>query len=133
MDSVATVRRFYGHVTAGAWAEAEAMVDDDFVIYEPESLPYGGEWRGKDAFQRLFAFVMGFWRDPHIQRNGLVGDDTHVVALLTFSVTVKATGERITMPITEVTTMLPSGKIGAMRIHYFDTHALRTSLSEPAQ
>lgn len=133
MDSLATVRRFYDLVASADWAEAQAMLDDDFVIYEPESLPYGGEWRGKDAFQRLFSFVMDFWRDPHVEWNGLVGDGQHVVALLTLSVTVKTTGARIVMPLTEVTTVLPSGKIAAMRIHYFDTHAMHLSLSASVQ
>lgn len=133
MDSVAIVRRFYDLVASANWTQAEAMLDDAFVIHEPDSLPYGGDWRGKHAFQRLFAFVMDFWRDPHVEWHGLVGDSQHVVALLTFSVTVKTTGARIVMPLTEVTTVLPSGKIAAMRIHYFDTHAMYLSLSAAAQ
>jgi hypothetical protein len=36
------------------------------------------------------------------------------------------------MPLTEVTTLLPSGKIAAMRIHYFDTHVLHLGLKAPA-
>lgn len=130
---VATVRHFYDLVATGDWTAVEAMVDDDFVIHEPDSLPYGGAWRGKDAFQRLFTFVMGFWDDPQVEWNGLVGDDRHVIALLTFTVTARASGRRFSMPLTEVTTLTPSGRIESMRIHYYDTHAMLAELEARAE
>ena len=48
-----------------------ATLHPDIVLYQPESLPYGGEWRGREAFgQWLDAFVqtipagMTRWSQP---------------------------------------------------------------------
>ena len=36
----------YAHMRKGEWDEAEKYVSDDFILFEPESLPYGGVWKG---------------------------------------------------------------------------------------
>ena len=94
---------------------------DDLVIYEPASLPYGGEWRGRDALQRLYAHVMTFWENPVVQWQELVGGEKHAVALLHFTVTAKSSGKRFETHIAEVTEFDDAGKMASMRIHYFDT------------
>jgi cystathionine beta-lyase family protein involved in aluminum resistance len=97
---------------------------DDFVIHEPASLPYGGEWRGRDALQRLYAHVMGYWEDPVVEWQELVGGEKYAVALLHFTVTARASGERFDTHIAEVTRFDDAGKMASMRIHYFDTAAM---------
>lgn len=109
----------YAHVHEGDWAAVETFMADDFVIHEPASLPYGGEWRGKDALRRLYAHVMGYWSDPHVEWDELVGGERFTVALLRFTMTSKATGERFTQSVSEVT-RFEHGKMAEMRIHYFD-------------
>ena len=45
------------YAAAGArdWDTAESLLHPDFVLYEADSLPFAGEWRGKDALQRCAA------------------------------------------------------------------------------
>ncbi len=120
MTGVETVTAIYARARAGDWDGVEQLLSPDLVIHEPPSLPYGGEWRGRDALRRLFAKVMGYWDAPGVEPISIVGDDTHVVALLRFTMTSRATGETFTQPVAEVST-LAGGLVTEMRIHYFDS------------
>jgi len=121
-------RIMYGHAASGEWDKVATFMAEDFVIHEPAGLPYGGEWRGPDALQRLFAHVMGFWQEPVVEWVDLVGNDKHVVALLRFSMTVPRTGERIVQRVAEVTRFDAESRMAEMHIHYFDTAAMAQAL-----
>jgi ketosteroid isomerase-like protein len=114
-------RAMYDHVSRGEWDRVAEFMTEDFVIHEPSTLPYGGEWRGRDALQRLYSHVMGYWRDPAVEWVELVGGERHAVALLHFTVTAPDSGNRFSQHIAEVTAFDASGKMSSMRIHYFDT------------
>lgn len=129
MTPIETTRAMYQHAARGEWDAIEPMMAEDLVIHEPASLPYGGEWRGRDALQRLYAEVMGFWQDPLVEWIDLVGGDDHVVALLRMSVTVPGTGERIVQRVSEVTRFNTDGQMVEMHIHYFDTATMTRALA----
>lgn len=129
MTPVEATRAMYEHAVRGEWEAVAAFMAEDLVIHEPASLPYGGEWRGRDALQRLYVSVMGFWHDPLVEWIDLIGGEEHVVALLRFSMTVPATGERIVQRVSEVTRFNAGGKMTEMHIHYFDTAAMAAALS----
>lgn len=121
MTPLEASKAMYAAVGAGDWEAVAEFMADDFVIYEPTSLPYGGEWRGRDALKRLYAHVMGFWENPVVQWQELVGGEKYAVALLHFTVTARSSGERFETHIAEVTAFDDLGKMASMRIHYFDT------------
>ena len=123
MTPLEASRAMYAHVARGEWDAVETFMADDFVIHEPASLPYGGEWRGKDALKRLYAQVMGYWTEPRVAWRELVGGEDYAVAILTLSAGVPGGNERFTAEIAEVT-RFEGGKMAEMRIHYFDTAAL---------
>lgn len=120
MSGVALVRDLYARARTGDWASVEALLSPDLVIHEPPSLPFGGDWTGRDALQRLFARVMGTWDDPRVEIDAIVGDDRHVVALLRFTMTSRVSGRTFTQPVAEVS-VIEDGLIAEMRIHYFDS------------
>lgn len=122
-------KALYADVAKGNWAAVAERMADDFIIYEPASLPYGGEWKGKDALQRLFSHVMGYWVDPSVAWVELVGGEKHCVALLKLTATVPSTGERFETHIAEVTQFNDDGKAASMRIHYFDTADMLAKLN----
>lgn len=109
----------FARIDAGDWPGVAALMTEDYVIHEPPVLPYGGDWNGQDALSRLFAHVMGYWDDPVVERRGLMGDEQHFVALLSFTMTSKLTGRRFTQPIAEVT-RCEGGKMVETWVHYFD-------------
>lgn len=130
MTPLEVTQAMYDHAARGEWEAVAAFMAEDLVIHEPPTLPYGGEWRGRDALQRLFTHVMGFWDDPQVAWIDLVGGDTHVVALLQMSATVRATGKHFTQRIAEVTRFNADGKMAEMHIHYFDAGELARLIAE---
>lgn len=124
MTPLEASRQAYAEVANGNWDKVAEYMADDFVIYEPESLPYGGKWRGRDALQRLYQNVMSYWQDPEVTWVELVGGEKHTVAILELAVTVRETGKRHHTHIAEVTRFDDAGKMASMRIHYFDTDAM---------
>ena len=129
MAPLEATRRMYEHAARGEWDEVAQFMADDFVIHEPATLPYGGRWEGRDALQRLFAHVMGFWKDPEVEWIDLTASDSHAVALLALTVTAPVTGHRFTHRVCEVTRFRPDGKMAEMHIHYFDTGEIARTLS----
>jgi len=119
----------YEHAARGEWDTVAAFMAEDFVIHEPKSLPYGGEWRGRDALQRLFIRVMGFWESPEVEWIDLLGNDEHVVALLRFGMTAPTTGKRIVQRVSEVTRFNSQGLMAEMHIHYFDSAELADAVN----
>lgn len=121
MTPLEASKAMYAAVARGDWDEVATFMADDLVIHEPASLPYGGEWRGRDALQKLYAHVMGYWEEPVVRWMELVGGEKYAVALLHFTVTAKSSGKRFETHIAEVTEFDDAGKMASMRIHYFDT------------
>ena len=118
--SGALLRRVYDAAGQRDWTTVESLCSDDLVITEPASLPFGGEYRGRDALLRLFIIVMDYWDNPKVTVNNVIGDDVDAAVLLTFTMTSKHTGRTFTQSVAE-TAKSKDGLVTEMRIHYFDT------------
>lgn len=125
-------RAMYDHVSRAEWDAVAGFMAEDFVIFEPSTLPYGGEWRGRDALQRLYARVMGYWIDPQVAWLELVGGERHAVALLHLTVTAPDSGRRFSQHIAEATAFAEDGLMQSMRIHYFDTGEMARQIAAGA-
>ncbi len=121
--SVELVQQCYTHAGQGEWDKANALIADDFAFHEPPSLDYGGVWRGRDAMQRVVAFLMEYWVDPDIKVVRFIGDEQYCIVLMRISVTSKKSGKRFTQDVTEVL-RISDGRIAELRVHYFDTAEL---------
>ena len=120
MTPVECMQKVYALMRAGEWDEVEKYVADDFILYEPESLPYGGEWTGKDVFRRLFPVVMQTFDDPLVEPVEMSGGAEWANYIIHFSGTSKATGVRSTYRVVE-SARVADGKMQEMYLHYFDT------------
>ncbi len=114
------MKALYERAHVGDWDGVETYLSDGLVIHEAPSLPFGGEYRGRRALRDLYATVMAYWNAPAVEIYSIVGDDTHVVALMRFTMTSKHTGHTFTQNMAEVST-LRDGLVTEMRIHYYDT------------
>jgi ketosteroid isomerase-like protein len=110
----------YLKMSQGDWEGVEALLADDFTIVEPESLPYGGLWKGKDALQRLHPAVMQYFDDPAPVIKEVIGGKEWASVIVDFTVTSKKTGRRFTQTVSEVG-RVADGKLAELQIHYFDT------------
>jgi hypothetical protein len=109
------------YAAAGArdWDRVESLVHPDFILYEAEGLPFGGEWRGKDALQRCAAAMYGTWAEASVDIHDITGGDSHAVTVLTLTMTSKRTGETFSQTVNECGAF-EGGLLKELRIHYFD-------------
>lgn len=122
-DRLSTPREMLSAVYAAAgaqdWDLVESLIHPDFVLYEAECLPFGGEWRGKDALQRCATAMYGTWADTTTDILDITGGDIHAVTVVKLTMTSKRTGETFSQTINECGAF-EGGLLKELRIHYFD-------------
>ncbi len=78
-----TVTRMYGIAGVADWAAMSAVLAPDIVLYEPASLPYGGEYRGLDeviqALRHIFHEVLDMTK---LELRAMVADGPRVVSVI---------------------------------------------------
>ena len=82
-EMIALVDRLYAVAGAGDWESTAAMLTDDFIASEANSLPMAGEYRGKDGLRELFEKVMSMVDVVAIDRSALVLNEDCAIAVLT--------------------------------------------------
>lgn len=118
-EKARVLEEVYAAAREGRWDDLAARVTEDFTIYEAGSLPYGGAWTGRDAFQRLYPAVMGTWDDPATETLEIAGGDNLVLSAIRLTMTSKKTGRRFSQTVCE-TGSFEGDKLKDLRIHYFD-------------
>ncbi len=101
------------------WDAVEARIHPDFVLYEAESLPFGGEWKGKDALQRCAAAMYATWEEASVDIHDITGGKEWAVVVLTLTMKSKKTGRTFTQTVNEAG-RFEGGLLKELRIHYFD-------------
>jgi|GEM_PF-874801 len=109
------------------WQAVAAFIDPEFVLYQADSLPFGGVWRGPDGFKawmKVMAdnFTSFGGRDPRI----IVGGDT-VIIVLTLVGEARKTGQHFEMPLAQVI-KIRNGRLLEVRPFYWDTAAASKAL-----
>lgn len=109
------------YATAGTrdWAALAALIHPDFVLYEAASLPFAGEWRGRDALQRCAAAMYGTWKEAKVEILDCTGGDTHAVMVIRLTMHPKDGSTPFTQTVCEAGTF-EDGLLRELRIHYFD-------------
>lgn len=109
------------YAAAGArdWDLVESLLHPDFVLHEAAGLPFGGEWRGKDALQRCAAAMYGTWAEAKVEIHDITGGDSWGVTVLTLTMTPKNGGETFSQTVCEAGSF-EDGLLKDFRIHYFD-------------
>lgn len=124
-ENVEVVRRFEDAFARGEVESVLATLADDVVVHECDSVPYPGDYRGKDGFTQLLQDFIATWE----LEGGLVveeilpaGED-RVLVLARADVVAKATGKPLELRIAEIYTVR-EGAIAEIVVHYWDTHAM---------
>ena len=104
-------------IDAGDWAGIIDITHQDYVVHEPPELPFGGDWKGRDALIRLFPHVWSYWDDVAVDRLGIVSDENYFCLLLRMTMTSKITGNRISQSLAE-STRCADGLMVEYTIHY---------------
>ena len=133
-ESMATLARFYeaesAYLTSGGgdFSGIAATLDPECVIYQPASLPYGGEWRGHSGFEAWMQAFSQQWSRLEVKdvelypNNDVVVSKSHVYAVA------KATGLHLDWPLLQFF-RVRGDKILELRPFYWDTAALQAALN----
>jgi uncharacterized protein len=114
-----------------------AGYDENITIHEPASLPYGGDYRGREgALHHGQGFRATWDRFQPQEARGLdpriVADGDHVVVLWQHKLENPETGDRLNLPAVSVYRM-ENAKIADSRMFHFDTAALLRFLDRNAE
>jgi len=105
------------------WETIKSLVHDDIQVFEADSLPYAGVFKGPDQFIELIQQVFSTWEDVEHTINHVVASGEHVVMLANMAGRAKKTGRTFSVPMAEVW-RLKDGKVAEIRPFYFDTKVM---------
>lgn len=119
----AVVKEFLAAIASADLQAATALIDSDVVVIEPASLPYGGVYRGAEAFfgtltKAIFEAMELSFGDVIVFDGG-----STVAARIDLTFTARGTGRALSMPVTEVYEVR-AGKISKIEVFPHDTGAL---------
>ncbi len=131
--SVAVLSRFYEAEKAflaaggGDFSEIAATLDPECVIYQPASLPYGGEWRGHEGFEAWMKAFVQQWSSMEVKDSKLYLSGDVIVSKSHVYAINRRNGEPLDWPLLQFFKMR-GGKILELSPFYWDTAALVQSL-----
>lgn len=109
----------YRLARARDWEGVAPYLAENFTVHEAPSLPFGGEWKGPDAFPRVAQAVFGTWAEASTEIHEIVGGREWAVVVLSFTMKSRKTGRTFTQTVNEAGRFV-DGKLAELRIHYFD-------------
>lgn len=125
------VRGLYAAVAEGNVGPLFAAMDEDFVTYEAESLPFGGEHRGLEANQRLVETISRYVDFASLKMNHFLAGDNLVLALGSVVWRGLDGDQTIEMPLGEVWEVR-DGRLISSRPFYLDTAAMLAPTAKDA-
>lgn len=105
-----------------------AHFDENSVLVEAPSLPYGGTFKGRDAIKAAIGGVFQYYSALTLSTEVITEGDGWVIAYGTFSATTARTGKTVTMPLAEVW-KFNGDKVSLLHPVYSDTKAVIDALA----
>lgn len=137
--AIAALKRFYAaeeqYIATGGqdFVPVAETLDPEIVLFQAESLPYGGEWRGHDGFERWLQAMSEAWSSASAQDPRFIEHGDTVVVLVTMEARARVTQRQIQVPVCHVVTAR-EGLLSEWRVFYWDTVAINQTLGhEPTR
>jgi uncharacterized protein len=118
-QSRAVAEKIYSAAVRGDMKEVLSYLHDDVVVSEPDYLPYGGKYVGKDGLLQLLRDMQQYVAVSKISVDYLVADGERVIAIIRIP-DVK-TG-RLTCAAEELT--MRDGRVSEIRLYFHDTQSM---------
>lgn len=125
--NVQIVQKYYEALERGDLTAAFDVIDVNCMVYEAESLPYGGTYQGYDGWQHLFSKYQKVWKNPQTLNLNYLDAGSQVIVLLRMRLQAANTGQEIEIPMAEVF-KLQDGKIVELQPFYWDTAKMLQAL-----
>lgn len=111
----------------GNWDGVRSFFHEDLVMYEAESIPYGGAYHGHAGHAELKKKQEEAWTDNKITPIAYLGDDNHAVSITRKSAKSRVTGRPIDAHVTSWWKMR-GDKVAEIRVFYEDAAAIAAAL-----
>jgi hypothetical protein len=112
-----------GELADRGTAEQSEPFDEGIVIREAGSLPYGGDWTGKEGLRELMDTIGSVAQLSVSDVEVFDAGGGFVITRQTANFTVESTGATLRVPMVEVYE-LRDGKIVVIDVYYKDTQAM---------
>ena len=119
-DSLHTVQTLYADLAQGNLSKILSMLDPQATIHKPESLPYGGTYKGRDGFIALMTTVYNTWSDFQVIPQSIITSNGMVVVQGEWISTVKGVEDTLNMPFVHLWKM-NNDLVAQIWLYYFDT------------
>ena len=132
-QSAETLKRFYEAESAylvsggGDFSGVAATLDPDCVIFQPTSLPYGGEWRGHSGFEAWVKAFAEQWSSLEAKNLEFYPNGDVIVSKSHVSAVAKSTGRDADWPLLQFF-RVRNGKIVELRPFHWDTARMLDAL-----
>ena len=132
-SALRAIRRFYEAEAAylapggGDFQAMAATLDVECVLYQPASLPYGGEWRGPAGFEQWMKAFGEQWTSLEVKDSRFYPDGDVVFSHSHVYATARATGRAVDWPLLQFF-KVRDGKILELRPFHWDTAAMLPAL-----
>jgi uncharacterized protein len=101
-------------------AVARSMLSEDFIVRQPASLPYGGDWLGPAAYIELIRKVRETWCDLVVHSSVMVHEPGSEYVVILMQVSGRGRHGEFAMPVADVC-RVQNGKICQLTPMYHDT------------
>ena len=98
-DNVQKIRQIYEAIANGEMERALADVAPDIVVYEPDSLPYGGRFEGYAGVAEYFQKIAAVWDDFKMTPTDFLDAGDTIIAVVQLTGRAKESGAMLDMPM----------------------------------
>jgi uncharacterized protein len=124
MSNRALCSRFLEAMASNDAAGMDALIHSDFILIEPEGLPYGGVYRGRKGWRTLVQRVIATWSAFRIHVSEELGEtEDTVVTRFDISGRSRKSGKAWSSSVLELW-RFRDGLLVEISPYYFDTHLL---------
>lgn|SRR5690625_4506938 len=128
-SNVALIQSFEDAFVAGDMDYILSILDDDITIYESDSVPYPGTFRGKEGFLEVARLMTSVWDiTSELDLEIMPAGDDRVLVIVEFEARSHSTGNPVTIRIAEIYTVRDN-KIAEIQVFYWDPKAMETAIA----
>lgn len=114
------VEKAYAGFRAGNLEDFLDPFDDDSIIIEAASLPYGGTYRGRDAIRAALMQIGEVWTNLSYDIEEIIAGRNYVIAYGDLHITARSTGRALSFKLAEVW-RFEGERLISLQPLYFDT------------
>jgi hypothetical protein len=122
------VEQMLGHAAAGRWPALADVLDEQFTILEPASLPYGGAHSGVDGYITLMKQIMAMFELEFHAHDLYALDERRVLLHMDVTFTARCTGKHVKLPVVELLEVA-GARVRRSEVFISDTAAVLATLS----